>query len=434
MRDGRARGAGVTVLVVGAGLTGLVAAHRLRRLGAEVDLLEAAPRAGGVVQTTREDGWLLEHGPDAFHADSPALAPLLQELGLAAEVVRAPALDRYVLRRRRLAALPRGPLQLLTTRALPVAARLRLLREPFVPPSEGEESVDAFVRRRLGDGAADLADAFVTGVYAGDPTRLSADEAFPTVRAMEREHGSMFAALGAKKGSRGSLASFPLGLQRLVDVLAEEARPRTGVAVEALARVGERWKASTTGGEVAADRVVVALPPARAAKLVPGAAWPLPREAPIAVLGLGFREKDARMPKGYGYLAPASSRHFPLGAVFASRVFPGRAPPGHVLFRVMLGGVRHPERAWLPAEDLVAGSVDALKSAGLVKGAPVWSRVVRAGSIPQLDLGHAAFRAAVAASEIANPGLLVAGWGHRGVSVESVVADAERTARRAAAR
>lgn len=420
------------VLVVGAGIAGLAAAHRLKALGHDVTTFEASERAGGAVRTTREAGWLLEHGPDAFFENSPTLKAIVADLGLAGEVILAPRLDRYVLRKGRLAALPRSPPGILTTRALAPAARWRMLQEPFVPPAEGEETVDAFARRRLGAGTADLADAFVTGVYAGDPTRLSVDEAFPRVRALEREHGSLFRGSKAAKGAgRGRLASFRDGMQRLVDALAEDVRPLLGAPATAMRRATAGWTVETPEGTHEADRVVVALPPARAAKLVPDAAWPLPREAPVAVVGLGYAKGSARMPKGYGYLAPESERHFPLGAVFSSRAFPWRAPQGHVLYRVMLGGVRHPERAWEDAEALARGAHEALRGVGLAVGDPAWTKVVRVPSgIPQLEVGHAHLRAAVRASEAANPGIAVAGWGYRGVSVEDSAADGVAAAER----
>lgn len=423
------------VVVVGAGLAGLAAAHRLKAGGHDVTVVEAADRAGGAVRTTREAGWLLEHGPDAFFEDSAPVRALVEAVGLADEVVLAPKLDRYVLRNGRLASLPGSPPGIVATRALSPAARWRVLKEPFVPAAEGEETVEAFVRRRLGPGATDLADAFVTGVYAGDPSRLSVDEAFPKLRALEREHGSLFRGLRAQKGARrGRLASFRDGMQRLVDRLAADVRPLLETPATALVSAGDRWAVETPKGTFECDRVVVALAPARAAKLVPDAAWPLPREAPVTVVGLGYRTADARMPRGYGYLAPASERHFALGAVFSSRAFPWRAPHGHVLYRVMVGGVRQPERAWEDAEAIVRGAEDALRSAGLATGAPAWTRVVRVtAGIPQLEVGHARLRAAVRASETANRGLVVAGWGYRGVSVENSVADGFGAAERAVA-
>lgn len=421
------------VVVVGAGMAGLAAAHRLQELGHDVTTLEASGRAGGAVRTTREEGWLLEHGPDAFSDNAAPVRALVDAVGLSGEVVVAPRLDRYVVRGGRLAALPRSPPGVLTTRALPPAARWRLLNEPFVPPAEGEETVDAFVRRRLGTGAVDLADAFVTGVCGGDPARLSVDEAFPRLRALEREHGSLFRGLRASRSEgRGRLASFRDGMERLVAKTASVVRPTLGVAVTALRRDGARWVVEAEDATHEADRVVVALPPARAAKLVPDAAWPLPREAPVTIVGLGFRKEDAAMPRGYGYLAPESERHFALGAVFASRAFPWRAPQGRVLYRAMLGGVRHPERAWDDADALARGALAALRSLGLANGAPVWTKVVRVPTgIPQLEVGHARLRAAARASEAANPGLHLAGWGYQGVSLENSVADGRAAAERA---
>lgn len=419
------------VLVVGAGPTGLAAAHRLRAIGiAEVVVLEASDRVGGAVRTTREHGWLLEHGPDAFPADAPAIGAVVAELGLAGDVVRAPPLARHVLRGGRLVALPSRPQEVLATPALAPAARLRLLAEAFVRPREGEESVDAFVRRRLGPGARALADAVVTGVTAGDPARLSLDEAFPALRAMERGHGSLLRALRAAGGApRAPLATLRGGMEDLVRALAEGTRVVADAPCAALRREGGHWTATTPRGAFTSRHVVVALPPGRAAKVVPGAAWTAPREAPVCVVGLGYEDARVRAPAGYGYLAPEEERHPVLGAVFSSRAFPGRAPAGHQLFRVLVGGVRHPERAWAPDEEVVAAATGALASAGLVDGAPSWTRVVRAPfGIPQTELGHAAVRDAARACEAANPGLRLAGWGWRGVSLEGAVAEGRAAA------
>ncbi len=216
----------------------------------------------------------------------------------------------------------------------------------------------------------------------------------------------------------------------LVDALAARVRVTHDSPVAQITPAGRGFKVAVAAGAThEADAVIVAVPPNRGAPLV-GARVPKQREARVAVVALGYEadDVDARVTDSYGYLAPESETRFSLGVLFESSVFPERAPPGKVLVRAMVGGIRHPERAALTDEELVAGVHGDLSNLRLVRGAHSFARVVRPGGIPQIELGHALYGAALAKVERDHPGLRVCGVGWRAVAMLRLVEDAERVA------
>lgn len=433
------------VVIVGAGLTGLATAFRLHRAGARVTVVDAAPRAGGLLRSERRDGYLVEWASHGFLDDADATLALARDAGLPDEAVvrAAPAsAERHLVHNGSLVRAPGKPQEIITTPLLPLKGKLRLLREPRVPPLAAgapEESVAQFARRRFGDEAAHLADAFVTGVHAGDPERLSLPHAFPQLAAMEREHGSILRALrvrGRSSARRARLATFRDGMEALPRALAAALPPgalRLGEPAARVARKGGGLVVETARATLEADRVLVALPPAAAARVVDGASIPETRAAPVAVVALGYARERADGATGFGYLAPEREGRFALGALYESNLFPGRAPDGHVLVRALVGGARHPERAALSDDELVARVREDLAGLHVATGEPAFATVARAGAIPQLDVGQAAVLAEAARLEAALPGLAFGGAGWRGVAVNALVAEAEALARRALA-
>ena len=153
------------VLVVGGGISGLVAAYELGRAGIPVTLVEANPRLGGKVGTEHVDGYVVERGPDSFLVGKPAAVGLCRDLGLAGALVppRSPS-DVFVWHGR-LVPVPEGLGSGIPRAFRPVALsplfslreKLGLARELFVPPGtgSGDEAVGAFLRRRFGDALVD---------------------------------------------------------------------------------------------------------------------------------------------------------------------------------------------------------------------------------------------------------------------------------------
>jgi oxygen-dependent protoporphyrinogen oxidase len=429
-----------SVGVVGAGAAGLAAAYRLMRLGHDVTVYEASSRAGGAVRTERRDGFLAEYGPHSMQAPGGAVAQLLRDLDLNGRRVEAnpSARKRYVLRNGRLRSLPLSPPGLLTSSLFSTRAKLALLAEPFAPrPSVAEESVAAFVRRRLGQEFLDyVADPFVSGTYAGDPEALSMRQALPRIHALEAAHGSVLR--GAMRSARAgpppaTLMSFRDGLEELTTRLAKAlgTRLRLGEAVDSVRREEPVWAVDGPGSRSRHDAVVLAAPAHALARIRLAAsqghrlaeAGEIPHPA-VAVLIFGFHQADVRHPlDGFGMLIPAAEHRRILGAIFSSTVFPGRAPEGHVTLTVFMGGTRQPEVASLDPDTL---REVALRELGELLGAgdvPVFYAATRWPlAIPQYVLGYERFLSAFDALESANPGLRFAGSYRHGVALGEALA------------
>lgn len=416
----------------------------MHQRGFDIAVFETADRAGGVIGTYRDAGFLVETGANSALDNSPLLTRLLDELGIAGERVEvAPAAaKRYVVRGGRPVALPMSPPALLTSPLFSGRAKLRLLREPFVARAAAgrEETVATFVRRRLGPEVLDYAvDPFVSGVYAGDPEKLSIAAAFPRLHALEQQHGSLIggqfanARLRKRQGEPVDAPrsfSFRDGMQTLTDALARglpHYRGRTeAVAIERRPDGGFTLRTMAGGAlrEVQARAVVLATPSYAAApmiaSIVPTAAQALEAiaYAPVAIVATAYRREDvAHALDGFGMLVPRRERRQILGTLFSSTLFAGRAAPGHVLLTTFAGGRTAPELVERDDEALAAIVVREL-AALLGAGSPRWSRVIRwRHAIPQYELGHRerVARALDAAASV--PGLYLCGSWRDGVAV-----------------
>jgi oxygen-dependent protoporphyrinogen oxidase len=444
------------VVVVGAGISGLATAFHLERRGHAVRVLEAAPRAGGVIASHRRDGALYETGPNSTLDTTPLVGDLLAAAGIAGERIEATAAaaKRYVLRGGRLVPLPTSAGAFLRTRLFSLGAKLALAREPFVAPAPPgrEETVADFVRRRLGGEFLDYAiEPFVAGIYAGDPDRLSVQAAFPRLHALERRYRSLIRGqiLGARERARrgekakNTAASFSFrdGMQTLPAALARGLRGlETGVRVARVAR--GKGAAFEVAGEVAggprvvrARALVLAVPADAAAALVravaPAAAQALDAIAysPVAVVAAAYRRADVRHAlDGFGFLAPRKEGRPILGTLFSSSMFEGRAGPDAAVLTTFVGGARNPELAQSdPGE--IAAVVERELAALLGAGTPQWCEVVRwPRAIPQYTLGHLARIAALERAEADVPGLFFRSNYRDGVSVGDCVKAAASTA------
>lgn len=448
-----------SVAIIGAGITGLTAAFYLRRNGVAVTVYESSARVGGVIQSLRKDGYLAEFGPNTLLETSPKITQLVSDAGLSPRRMDPDpkASERFIVRNKRPIAMP-GTLGFLTTELFTLKAKLALLREPFIKPRRDgvEESIGQFVVRRFNQEFLDHAiDALVGGVYAGDPKKLSVMHAFPRLKALEDDYGSMIRGqiLGARERKRrGEMAkdrapkfSFDDGLQVLPDTLAVQLGDavKLNTTVTKMARDAEGWRVMTSSGEARHDSVVYCGSAFKLAELlveqmekpVDLTAFSEIRYPPVASVVLGFRREDvAHDCNGFGMLIPKVEGFNILGTIFSSALFPNRAPEGHHTLTTYVGGERCPELASLSPEKLVALVCEDLRVLLGVGGKPTFQHVVvYPKAIPQYNVGYGRFKELMTQLESDAPGLFLAGHYRDGVSLADSIVSGVNVAERVAA-
>lgn len=444
------------VAIIGAGVSGLATALALARRGIPVRVLEESDRVGGALRTGRADGYQFEQGPHTLFDAEPTLRELIDRIGLRQRVLTASRATgtRYLALQGALRAIPPGP-KLLTSGPLSLGARMRLLME-VVSSRAGseEESVLEFGRRHAGEEVTRvLLEPFVGLLYGGDVARLSAQSCFPALVEVERRHGSLVRGLvdeyrqGKRAGAwlpvGGNVVSFPEGLEELPRAMAaalpEPVRLGTAAARVWPSEDGVRIELES-GEEVSAAAAVLALPASAAAPLLAGCspqAEALLRQvpyAPLAVVHLGFPVAEVAADlRAFGFLVPASEGLPVRGCVFASSLFPGRAPEGHCLLTVLLGGARTPEIVVQERETLVRVAASAVRRLLGVHKEPVFARAATwPRALPQYEVGTERRNAALR-SELARLGPVhLAGNAWDGAFVGECVRRAEAVAEQVA--
>ena len=434
------------VAVLGGGATGLAAAYKLTQLGRTVRLFEAGARLGGAVQSERTEGWLIEVGPNTILENHRDVLTLVNELGIDHErVVAGPAAkNRYVVRDGKLHAVPTSPLALWRTSLFSARSKRKFFTELWAKPQERAIDIGLaeLVALHFGQEVVDYAlNPFVSGVYAGDPTKLSTQHTFPQLLASETSHGSLIRGQLAQTKARrergepqSRIISFRNGLQTLTDALASRlpkgAAELNAVVTNLRTGLGLPWSVTWArdGSEHTEEfgAVVVALPAAALAKITFG----LDAHRPMAVLDevvhppvtsvfLGFRREQVSHPlDGFGALMPAVEKRKLLGVLFSSTLFPGRAPEGHVGITAMVGGSMRPELAALSADELSATVMTELRELLGVTGDPVFQRInVWPRAIPQYNLGHDRFLEEIATCEQMYGGLFIGGQARNGIAL-----------------
>jgi oxygen-dependent protoporphyrinogen oxidase len=477
------------VVIIGGGITGLAAAHRVIERAAEsgvaveLTLLEASDRLGGIVQTHERDGFLLERGPDSFISEKPATLELSERLDLNSRLIQTTENYRrsFIVKQRRLLPVPEGFHLLAPSRLWPFLksdifswpGKARMVCDLLLPRrnangNEIDETLAEFVRRRLGNEALErMAQPMIGGIYTANPEQLSLRATMPRFLEMEREHGSLIRALRKQNkaandrsggdsntsGARYSLfLSFDHGMQVLTDKLEQRliesnnagvsrTSIRVNTKVESIVREPDdgstKWRVAIAGGEnLVADAVCLALPAYVSSHLLSKLDPQLATEvaaipyASSATINLAYKRADIPHPlDGFGFVVPFIEKRSLIACTFSSVKFPGRAPEGHELLRVFAGGALQPEIFELDEEELLERVRADLRDLLGIERAPLVHEVSKwARSMPQYHVGHLERTTRIAERVAALPGLFLAGNAYNGLGIPDCIRSGETAA------
>ncbi|MCC6465594.1 MAG: protoporphyrinogen oxidase [Planctomycetes bacterium] len=466
------------VAVVGAGISGLSFAYRLQREAQKagrpvaVTLLEAGARPGGVIETRRTHGCLLEQGPDCWASNKPAGVELARELGLEAELIGTrPGVRRsFILHQGELRRLPEGfflisPMSVRAVAATPLLTpwgKLRMALELFMPArrEDSDESLADFVRRRFGrEALARIAQPMVAGIYTADPEKLSLKATFPQFLQWEREQGSVIRALraraaaekasGSATGGEVSRAAGPRyglfvtlrggldGLPRALERALTPGTLRLTSIVAGMRREGQGWELKVGSTAEHYDALCLALPAHRSAALLrepePALSAMLAEfeYAGSAVVNFVFRRSQVAHPMdGIGAVIPAAEHRKLVAFSFSSVKFEGRAPDGMVVLRAFMGGALNPELAGKSPAELASIALAELRDLVGLRGEPLHVEAAsHHGTMAQYHVGHLDRVARVRAALAAAPRLCVIGNAFDGVSIPDCIRNANDAAR-----
>ncbi len=464
------------IAILGGGLTGLAAAHRLIELRGnrplDIHLFEAGSRWGGLVGTIERDGYLIDTGGDSFITNKPGALQLCQRLGLSDRLQATDARYRgaLVLYNGRPFPVPEG-FQLLSPTAMgpilrsPILStwgKLRMGWEYFIPPrkEQGDETLASFVRRRFGSEALDrLVQPLVGGIYTSDPEKLSLQATMPRFLAMEQKYGSLLRAMRKGKadvvehatssGARyGLFAGLRGGMQELVDTLVAKISSHSAMhlhtPVDSVDRAANghpyrlRFHAPRESLPSDFDAVIVTLSAPRSASVVgaldPQLATALSsiEYASSTIVVTGHRLAEIANPlQAFGLVIPHREHRRILAVSFNTRKFPNRAPEGKMLLRTFVGGAMQPELFGLDDNETVKLVREELATTLGVQGEPDFAIVVRyPQAMPQFHLGHLDRVATIERLTAAHPGLAIAGNAYHGVGIPDAIHSGEQAAER----
>jgi len=482
------------VAVIGGGISGLAAAHRLIELDPACDLalLEAAPRLGGVLSTVHEEGFQVEQSADNFITTIPWGLDLCKRLGLSDQLIQTNPAHRqtYVVRRGRLHKLPDGFLMMAPTRMWPLAVtpilsplgKLRAAMEYFIPPRKdtADESMASFVCRRLGRETFDrLVEPLVGAVYAADMEKLSVEATLSRFREMECEHGSLIRAMRRQmksrpKGKPESGARYSMfvtlrdGLSSLIEAIAgrlPQGAARLNTTVERIERHDDGWRLALKKGsglfsaeeparheraslekesrpllqeEELFDAVIIATPSHTAARLLRPIDAELAADlgqiehSGTAIVSLGYERRQIGHPlDGMGAVVPAIEQSPILACSFSSQKYAHRAPEGKTLLRVFVGGARRPELAEMDDQQLLPLVTGQLERLLQIEGDPIYCNIAHwPRTMPQYHVGHKELVARIEHRVEAIPSLRLCGNAFHGVGLPDCIHGGERAAER----
>jgi oxygen-dependent protoporphyrinogen oxidase len=448
------------IAIVGGGISGLTTAFYLeqeRRRGAPIEIVvfESSTRFGGVIQTERVEGCIVEAGPDSFLTSKPWARQLCDDLRLSSQLVGSRDAERktYILVNGKLEPIPPGMQMMVPTKLAPVlssrlfsaGSKWAMLREFLAPPeplgADDDESVASFVSRHFSSEMVErLADPLLSGIYGGDASRLSARATLPQMLESECRYRSLVrGALASRTGSKEEPPPQPLftsmrdGMQRIVDSLVRQLPRetlRSSRPVQTLRARESGWQIASNGVTEDFEHVILALPSYVSAKLmlgIPGS------ERLVEILGelsyssavtvaLAFKSAEIALPEGFGFLVPRSAARQMLACTFTHNKFDHRAPEGTALLRIFLGGTRNPGIVKQSDQEIIEIVRRELREILNLVAEPRLTRVFKwHDAMAQYEVGHLLRIARLEMHMQRFPGLHLTGNAYHGIGIPDCV-------------
>jgi oxygen-dependent protoporphyrinogen oxidase len=442
------------ITILGAGISGLATAYWLNKEGYDIKILEADKEAGGSMQSSHEEGFLVDYGPNSGLETTPLIRQIVDEVGLSNEMVYASESSnkRYILRNEELHPLPMNPPALIKSKLFSTKGKLRLCAEPFIGKSEDGyyQSMSEFVKRRLGKEFLDYAiDPFVSGVFAGDPNKLSVKSAFPKLYRLEEVYGGLIK--GMVKGARerkkraekskqsAKMFSFVSGMQTFPKAIANilDGKIEYGCKVKSVEHTMNGWKViyekEGQTNNVVSKNILSTVPAYVSSDIFKGIDTDLAKHfdniyyPPVMVLYLGFKKESIGRPlDGFGYLIPSKEKQTYLGAIWSSSIFPKRCADANASFTLFVGGARSPHLFEMDENKLIGQVLSEFKQTMKINSEPVFLQYrVWPKAIPQYNLGYIEHENYFDKFEKDNPGLFLGGNYRGGISVGDCVKNSD---------
>ncbi|WP_257349400.1 protoporphyrinogen oxidase [Pseudalkalibacillus decolorationis] len=454
------------IVIVGGGITGLSAAFYLQReiqqhqLDASVTLLEAGDRLGGKIQTEYRDGFVIERGPDSFLARKKSMSELIEEVGLAGDLVNNRTGQAYILHSGSLHPIPEGAVMGVPTEVSPfiksglftLPGKARAGMDLFLPAKkvEGDQAVGTFFRRRLGDEVVDhLIEPLLSGIYAGNIDRLSLQSTFPQFQQVEEQHRSLI--LGMKKtrpkkqpkSTKGVFLTLKSGLSSLVEALelqmTDKVHIRKNSPVTAFEKNNEVYHVGLEDGStIEADQVIFTIPALKAATLFDKEIQSQLQSAPatsVATIAMAFPE--ALVPNdlnGTGFVVSKKSSSYTITAcTWTNKKWPHTTPDGYFLLRCYVGKADDQSIVDKDDEAILDAVMTDLKQIMNIKDRPEFYYVTRwKHAMPQYLVGHKEKREQL--EKILDekyPRIQLAGASFDGIGLPDCIQSGEQAARKA---
>ena len=433
------------VAIIGGGIAGLTAAYYLKKSGITPTIFEASSQLGGVIQSETIDGFTIENGPNTLLLSDQRTVEMFDDLGLQIEDASPNSKNRYVVKDKQLVAVPTSIKSFFTSPLFSWKTKFKIMNEPFTRrcPMGDEESISQFIIRRFGKEVLDYAiNPFIAGTYAGDPDSLSMEHSFPLMIKTEAEHGSVIGGFFKNRKNKAPhrvkrrTISFQNGISELTEKLRKYISDEflLNTTVSNISKTDESFTVTYIQNgqteKISFHNIICTVPTHTLKNItINGDDYPDFQELgeivypPVVSMSLGYKtEHIPHSLDGFGALLPKCENMNILGVLFSSSLFKNRAPEGHSLLTIFMGGARQPELATLSeSERLDLACADLKTLLGITEAPLIAHQTLWEKAIPQYHVGYGHYKSIMNMIEAKLPGFHFAGNYVNGISIQDTI-------------